>query len=94
MNSPLPHATRRLASVFDNTTDPGTAQGPGSYFGACLPEPPDGGSIEPSGSRRRKLWELRQGALCPLMGVCLPIATHAARGLQNIGECARGCARQ
>lgn len=32
-------------------------------------------STEPAGSRRRKLWDLPQGTLCPLMGVCLPIAT-------------------
>ena len=32
-------------------------------------------STEPTGSRRRKLWELPQGTLCPPMGVCLPFAT-------------------
>jgi len=30
--------------------------------------------VEPTGSRRRRLWELEGHAHCPVIGVCLPIA--------------------
>lgn len=79
MNHLPPPAARWLVSVFDNSAG-STADATGNYLGSVLaetgPTPAEAAaSTEAAGSRRRKLWELPQGTLCPLMGVCLPIAT-------------------
>ena len=80
MNHLSPPAARWLVSVFDNTAEPAFAESAGNYVGNVLadtvPTVAEAAvSTGPAGSRRRKLWELPQGTLCPLMGVCLPIAT-------------------
>jgi len=79
MNSSVQPTARWRVSVVDNTADSGAADGSGSYVGRVLderlPDPADDHGNTPGGSRRRKLWELPQGTLCPLMGVCLPIST-------------------
>lgn len=42
----------------------------GRYLGALLPDRTD----PQPGSRRLRLWELPHGTLCPVIGVCLPLA--------------------
>lgn len=38
-----------------------------------VPEPASSPATRPRGSRRRRLWELPPQALCPVIGVCLPM---------------------
>ena len=80
MQHPPPPAARWLVSVFENPADPASADSAGNYLGSVLADtvqsPAEAAaSTTPASSRRRKLWELPQGTLCPLMGVCLPIST-------------------
>ncbi len=46
------------------------AEAAGHYLGALLPDRTD----PQPGSRRVRLWDLPRGTLCPLIGVCLPMA--------------------
>lgn len=43
----------------------------GTAAAPCAPAPPEGAA----GSRRRRLWQLPGHAFCPVIGVCLPLAT-------------------
>ena len=60
-------------SIFDNLAVAGPTEG--RALGQALPTPDALATEEAASSRRRKLWDLPSGTLCPLMGVCLPIAT-------------------
>ena len=54
--------------------------------GAPAAAPPRGITIErPGGSRRRRLWELPSQALCPVIGVCLPIPLLRRRFDKRLG---------
>ena len=71
MTTALPLSRPRV-SIFDRPAVPAQG-GSGRYLYETLPTPE--AAAEDTGSRRRKLWELPPGTLCPLMGVCLPLAT-------------------
>ncbi|WP_083748651.1 DUF2325 domain-containing protein [Pelomonas sp. KK5] len=59
--------------------------------GAGAPEaPPRGLTISPAtGSRRRRLWELPSQALCPVIGVCLPMPVLRRRFNKLLGGLSR-----
>lgn len=60
------HQTPLAIERFDPAPDPAPARSP-----LPLPAP----AAEAAGSRRRRLWELDDHAHCPVVGVCLPLAT-------------------
>lgn len=62
--------TSALAAPTEAAGAAHSAEAVGHYLGALLPDRTD----PQPGSRRVRLWDLPHGTLCPLIGVCLPMA--------------------
>jgi len=68
---PLAHAISAQAAIKNIANEPSLAYPNAAPAQGC--QSPHPGPSEPTGSRRRRLWDLDAHCLCPLIGVSLPI---------------------
>jgi Uncharacterized protein conserved in bacteria (DUF2325) len=73
-------------NIFTRLTDTAAAESPIRL--ALPPQLNEAAPTDARGSRRRRLWELPSQALCPVIGVCLPMPVLRRRIDKSLGGCA------